>query len=54
MRILPEARTNDALPEKVGLRLRRRATGEFPVNLILNVAHRNERGHDTTPFAGFH
>ena len=46
--------TNDTLPEEVGLALGRLLTRELPIDLVLNVGHRDERGHDTAPFAGFH
>ena len=45
------ALTNDALPEVVGLALGGPVPRELPVNLVLNVRHRNECGYDTVPVA---
>ena len=43
--------TNDTLPEEVGLAFGRRRARELPVNFILDVGHRDERGDDTSPTA---
>ena len=46
------ALTNDALPEVVGLALGGLFARELPVDLVLDVGHRDEGSHDTTPTAG--
>jgi len=43
---------NVALEEEVRLDLRRLRTRPFPVNFVLDIAHRDERSHDASPFAG--
>jgi len=43
---------NVALEEEVGLSLRRVRTRPFPINFVLDIAHRDERSHDASPFAG--
>lgn len=44
--------TNDALPEVVGLALGGLVAGELPVNLVLDVGHRDECSNNTAPAAG--
>ena len=46
--------TDDALVEEVALPSGRVGAGELPVDLILHVAHRDERGHDTAPATRLH
>jgi len=43
---------NVALEEEVGLSLRRLRTRPFPINFVLDIAHRDECSHDASPFAG--
>lgn len=45
-------RTNNALPEDVGLAFCGSGTGEFPIDLVLDVAHGDERSDDTSPATG--
>ena len=44
-------RTNDTLPEVVGLALGGLIARELPVDFVLDVGHGDERGHDTAPTA---
>lgn len=46
--------TDIALPEVVRLRLRGFISRELPVDLVLDVAHGDESGHDACPAARFH
>ena len=43
---------NMAFEEEVGLSRCRVGTWPFPINFVLDVAHRDERSHDTSPSAG--
>ena len=43
---------NVAFEEEVGLNLCRRRTRPFPINFVLDIAHRDERSHDASPSAG--
>ena len=45
-------RTDNALPEVVGLALSGLVARELPVDLVLDIGHGDESGHDTTPAAG--
>ena len=47
-----DRRTINVALEEVGLSLRRLHTRPFPINFVLYIAHRDERSHDTIPFAG--
>ena len=46
--------TDDTLPEVVRLALGSLVTGELPIDLILNIGHRDEGGYNTTPATGLH
>ena len=43
---------NMAFEEEVGLSLCRLRTRPFPINFVLDIAHRDERSHDTSPSTG--
>lgn len=43
---------NMAFKEEVGLSLSRLCTRPFPINFVLDIAHRDERSYDTSPSAG--
>ncbi len=42
---------NVAFEEEVGLNLCRLRTRPFPINFVLDIAHRDERSHDASPSA---
>ena len=46
--------TNKALPEIVCLAFRRAVARELPIDLVLNIRHRDEGSHDTIPGASLH
>ena len=49
-----ELTVRDTLPVEITLRAFRVHADEFEVNLILNVAHHNERRHHALTLAGGH
>ena len=51
---MDRGRTDVALPVEVGLACGRIGTREFPVDLVLDVAHSDESGHNTIPTARLH
>ena len=43
---------NVSFEEEVRLSFRRLRTRPLPINFVLDVAHRDERSHDASPFTG--
>ena len=43
---------NVSFEEEVRLSLRRLRTRPLPINFVLDIAHRDERSHDASPFTG--
>jgi len=50
----PKELTNNTLPEVIGLSCGRLVTRKFPVNLIFDAGHCDERGNDARPATGFY
>ena len=46
--------TDDTLPEVVGLTLRGRVTGELPVDLVVDIRHRDKCSDDSGPATSLH
>ena len=53
-RLLIKLLTDDTLPEVVRLALSSLVTGKLTIDLILDIGHRDEGGHNTTPATGLH